>query len=75
MQSQDPTCKKFTPFGGGSRCCPGSDLAKVEVAFFLHHLVQNFRWNTDEDQPIAYPYVEFQRGLVLRVDPCSETTM
>ncbi|GMI66305.1 cytochrome P450, family 724, subfamily A, polypeptide 1 [Hibiscus trionum] len=74
-ESQDPTCKKFTPFGGGSRCCPGSDLAKVEVAFFLHHLVQNFRWEADEDQPIAYPYVEFQRGLVLRVDPCSETTM
>ncbi|XP_012490992.1 cytochrome P450 724B1 [Gossypium raimondii] len=75
-ESQDPTCKKFTPFGGGSRCCPGSDLAKVEVAFFLHHLVQNFRWKTEgEDQPIAYPYVEFQRGLVLNVDPCSETTM
>ncbi|XVF21195.1 hypothetical protein REPUB_Repub12eG0069700 [Reevesia pubescens] len=75
-ESQDPICKKFTPFGGGTRCCPGSDLAKVEVAFFLHHLVQNFRWTTeDEDQPKAYPYVEFQRGLVLNVDPCSETTM
>ncbi|XWS75929.1 hypothetical protein CRYUN_Cryun01aG0133800 [Craigia yunnanensis] len=75
-ESQDPTCKKFTPFGGGLRCCPGSDLAKVEVAFFLHHLVQNFRWKTEDgDQPIAYPYVEFQRGLVLNVDPCSETTI
>ncbi|XP_007049443.2 PREDICTED: cytochrome P450 724B1 [Theobroma cacao] len=75
-ESQDPMCKKFTPFGGGSRCCPGSDLAKVEVAFFLHHLVQNFRWKAeDEDQPMAYPYVEFQRGLVLNVDRCSETTM
>ncbi|OMO89603.1 Cytochrome P450 [Corchorus olitorius] len=75
-ESQDPTCKKFTPFGGGSRCCPGSDLAKVEVAFFLHHLVQNFRWKTeDEDQPMAYPYVEFQRGLVLNVEPCSETNI
>ncbi|XP_022759838.1 cytochrome P450 724B1-like [Durio zibethinus] len=75
-ESQDPKCKKFTPFGGGSRCCPGSDLAKVEVSFFLHHLVQNFRWKTEEeDKPIAYPFVEFQRGLVLNVDPCSETTM
>ncbi|KAK4845683.1 hypothetical protein QYF36_007777 [Acer negundo] len=70
-ESQEQTCKKFTPFGGGSRCCPGSELAKVEVAFFLHHLVQNFRWRTedDEDQPMAYPYVEFQRGLVLNVEP------
>ncbi|XP_050204654.1 cytochrome P450 724B1 isoform X2 [Mercurialis annua] len=42
-ETEDQTCKKFTPFGGGSRCCPGSDLAKVEVAFFLHHLVQNYR--------------------------------
>ncbi|KAK1568576.1 hypothetical protein Q3G72_026164 [Acer saccharum] len=70
-EGQEQTCKKFTPFGGGSRCCPGSELAKVEVAFFLHHLVQNFRWRTedDEDQPMAYPYVEFQRGLVLNVEP------
>ncbi|KAL9457239.1 hypothetical protein AB3S75_006310 [Citrus x aurantiifolia] len=72
-ENQDQTCKKFTPFGGGSRCCPGSELAKVEVAFFLHHLVQNFRWrNQDEDQPIAYPYVEFKRGLVLNVECCSD---
>ncbi|XP_015578093.1 cytochrome P450 724B1 [Ricinus communis] len=73
-ETQDQTCKKFTPFGGGSRCCPGSELAKVEVAFFLYHLVQNFRWRTEDveqDQPIAYPYVEFQRGLMLHLEECS----
>ncbi|WCJ37333.1 Cytochrome P450 724B1 [Euphorbia peplus] len=72
-ESEDPTlCKKFTPFGGGIRCCPGSDLAKVEVAFFLHHLVQNFRWRTESvDQPLAYPYVEFEKGLKLSLEPCS----
>ncbi|GAB4825347.1 hypothetical protein Ancab_008219 [Ancistrocladus abbreviatus] len=71
-ESQDQICKKFTPFGGGSRCCPGSELAKVEVAFFLHHLVQKFRWRTEDgDHPIAYPYVEFQRGLVLNVEQIS----
>ncbi|KAL8506252.1 hypothetical protein ACS0TY_017209 [Phlomoides rotata] len=42
-KTQDQTCKKFTPFGGGSRCCPGFELAKVEVAFFLHHLLLNYR--------------------------------
>lgn len=68
-ETQDQTCKKFTPFGGGSRCCPGSELAKVEVAFFLHHLVQNFRWKAEDvEQPMAYPYVEFQRGLSLHLD-------
>ncbi|GJN27311.1 hypothetical protein PR202_gb15325 [Eleusine coracana subsp. coracana] len=37
------TSKKFTPFGGGPRLCPGSELAKIEAAFFLHHLVLNYR--------------------------------
>nr|GEX67767.1 cytochrome P450 724B1-like [Tanacetum cinerariifolium] len=68
-ERQDQTGKKFIPFGGGSRCCPGSELARVEVAFFLHHLVQNFRWSVeDDDQPIAYPYVEFKKGLVIKLD-------
>lgn len=68
----DQTCKKFVPFGGGSRCCPGSELAKVEIAFFLHHIVRKFRWRTEDgDVPLAYPYVEFQKGLPLRIEPCS----
>ncbi|XP_008810176.1 cytochrome P450 724B1 [Phoenix dactylifera] len=63
-------CKKFTPFGGGPRLCPGSELAKVETAFFLHHLVLNFRWRPEgDDVPMAYPYVEFPRGLPLQVEP------
>uniref|UniRef100_A0A3N7G0G3 Cytochrome P450 n=1 Tax=Populus trichocarpa TaxID=3694 RepID=A0A3N7G0G3_POPTR len=71
-ETQDQTSKRFTPFGGGSRCCPGSELAKIEVAFFLHHLVQNFRWTAeDADQPMAYPYVEFGKGLLINLDRCS----
>ncbi|KAK6154237.1 hypothetical protein DH2020_008485 [Rehmannia glutinosa] len=67
-QTQDQMCKKFSPFGGGSRCCPGFELAKVEVAFFFHHLILNYRWKIEDgEQPIAYPYVEFQRGLKLSV--------
>ncbi|RLM65516.1 hypothetical protein C2845_PM16G10550 [Panicum miliaceum] len=41
--SSQGTSKRFTPFGGGPRLCPGSELAKVEAAFFLHHLVLNYR--------------------------------
>ncbi|XP_022740975.1 cytochrome P450 724B1-like [Durio zibethinus] len=37
------TSKKVMPFGGGPRLCPGAELAKVEIAFFLHHLVLNYR--------------------------------
>ncbi|KAH0707442.1 hypothetical protein KY289_012518 [Solanum tuberosum] len=41
----DPaTSKNVTPFGGGLRMCPGSELAKLEAAFFLHHLVLNYRY-------------------------------
>ncbi|OVA19718.1 Cytochrome P450 [Macleaya cordata] len=68
-ETQNQTCKKFTPFGGGPRFCPGSELAKVETSFFLHHLVLNFRWKPEGvDQSMAYPYVEFQNGLPLKVE-------
>ncbi|KAL6899677.1 hypothetical protein ACP4OV_006335 [Aristida adscensionis] len=62
--------KRFAPFGGGARLCPGSELGKVEVAFFLHHLLLNYRWRLDgEDAPMAHPYVEFARGLPLDIEP------
>ncbi|CAA0816116.1 Cytochrome P450 90B1 [Striga hermonthica] len=60
--------KTFSPFGGGSRYCPGFELAKLEVAFFLHRLLQKYRWKVEEgDHPIAFPYVEFPKGLKLSV--------
>ncbi|CAN6244897.1 unnamed protein product [Urochloa humidicola] len=60
--------KKFVPFGGGLRLCPGSELGKVEAAFFLHHLVLTYRWRLDgEDVPMAHPYVEFRRGLPIQI--------
>ncbi|CAN0927259.1 Cytochrome P450 724B1 [Linum grandiflorum] len=71
-EKEDQTCKKFTPFGGGSRFCPGSELARVEVSFFLHHLVHNFRWSSeDSDGPLAFPYVEFDKGLLLNLEHCT----
>ncbi|RCV34053.1 hypothetical protein SEVIR_7G140700v4 [Setaria viridis] len=73
--SSQGASKRFTPFGGGPRLCPGSELAKVEAAFFLHHLVLNYRWRIDgDDVPMAYPYVEFQRGLPIEIEPiCPES--
>nr|XP_034593812.1 cytochrome P450 724B1-like [Setaria viridis] len=60
--------KKFAPFGGGLRLFPGSELGKVEAAFFLHHLVHCYRWRLDgEDVPMAHPYVEFKRGLPIEI--------
>ncbi|KAL7140660.1 hypothetical protein ABFS83_08G003400 [Erythranthe nasuta] len=62
------TSKKVTPFGGGLRICPGAELGKLEIAFFLHHFVLHFRWEAkEEDCPMSCPYLDFKRGLVLQI--------
>ncbi|XP_050383105.1 cytochrome P450 724B1 [Argentina anserina] len=77
----DPTrwtkmSRKVTPFGGGARLCPGAELAKVVICFFLHHLVRTYRWKTKSDEcPLAYPYVEFRRGLLIEIEPAAKDSM
>ncbi|ONK80923.1 uncharacterized protein A4U43_C01F23290 [Asparagus officinalis] len=58
----------FMPFGKGLRTCPGADLARLEMAVFLHHLIPKFDWELAEpDHPIITPLVEFPRGLLIKV--------
>ncbi|KAF3440800.1 hypothetical protein FNV43_RR19086 [Rhamnella rubrinervis] len=58
----------FMPFGGGPRLCAGSELAKLEMAVFIHHLVLNYHWDlADMDQAFAFPFVDFPKGLPIRV--------
>ncbi|XP_052198170.1 cholesterol 22-monohydroxylase CYP90B51 [Diospyros lotus] len=58
----------YMPFGGGPRLCAGSELAKLEMALFIHHLVLNFRWElADADQAFAFPFVDFPKGLPVKV--------
>ena len=58
----------FMPFGGGPRLCAGSELAKLEMAVFIHHLILNYQWElADPDHPVAYPFVDFPKGLPIRV--------
>ncbi|XP_050230443.1 steroid (22S)-hydroxylase [Mercurialis annua] len=58
----------YMPFGGGPRLCAGSELAKLEMAIFMHHLVLNYEWElAHNDQPYAFPFVEFPKGLPIRV--------
>lgn len=61
------------PFGGGPRLCAGSELAKLEMALFIHHLVLKFHWALPESDPVppdqayAFPFVDFPRGLPMAV--------
>ncbi|XP_010524286.1 PREDICTED: cytochrome P450 724B1 isoform X2 [Tarenaya hassleriana] len=65
--------KKLTPFGGGSRLCPGAEIAKLENCFFIHHLVLSYRWRIKEDEmPIAHPFVEFKRGMLIEIEPMED---
>ncbi|GMN29478.1 hypothetical protein TIFTF001_002448 [Ficus carica] len=58
----------FMPFGGGTRLCAGSELAKLEMAVFIHHLVLNYHWDlAEKDQAYAFPFVDFPKGLPIRI--------
>ncbi|CAN1341555.1 Ent-kaurenoic acid oxidase 2, partial [Linum perenne] len=37
-----PKAGSFLPFGAGSHMCPGNDLAKIEIAAFLHYFLVNY---------------------------------
>lgn len=66
--SKSAANNNFLPFGGGSRLCAGSELAKLEMAVFIHYLILNYHWELAEtDQAFAYPFVDFPKGLPIRV--------
>ncbi|XP_071736065.1 ent-kaurenoic acid oxidase 1-like [Rutidosis leptorrhynchoides] len=45
----------YLPFGGGSRLCPGNDLAKLEVSVFLHHFLLNYSFKRENPEcPVMY---------------------
>ncbi|XP_042423680.1 cytochrome P450 90B2-like [Zingiber officinale] len=67
-QSAKTTGSNFMAYGGGPRLCAGSELAKLELAVFLHHLVLSFQWDLAEpDQAFAFPFLDFPRGLTIKV--------
>ncbi|KAM7499364.1 hypothetical protein LguiA_023778 [Lonicera macranthoides] len=65
----------FTPFGGGPRRCPGSELARVELSVFLHHLVTRFSWvPAENDKLVFFPTTRTQKRYPIiverRLKPC-----
>ncbi|KAJ4747025.1 cytochrome P450 family protein [Rhynchospora pubera] len=65
----------WMPFGGGVRQCNGSEIARMEIAVFLRHLILNYNWELDEpDHPIAFPLITFPKDLPIRIHPLVEKT-
>ena len=42
MQENKHKAGTFFPFGRGTRLCPGSDLAKLEIYTFLHYFLLDY---------------------------------
>ncbi|KAL3678928.1 hypothetical protein R1sor_021884 [Riccia sorocarpa] len=41
-----PKAGTFLPFAAGAHVCPGSELARLVLSVFLHHLCTKFRWQS-----------------------------
>nr|UYU26136.1 cytochrome P450 720B [Pinus elliottii] len=58
----------FSPFGGGARLCPGSHLARLELALFLHIFITRFRWEAlDDEHPSYFPLPYLAKGFPMRL--------
>ncbi|GLJ24904.1 hypothetical protein SUGI_0476500 [Cryptomeria japonica] len=66
--TEDSKEEYLMPFGGGSRLCPGAQLAKIQIAIFLHQFVTKCRWNTMVKDAIScMPMVHFLKGFPIQV--------
>ncbi|KAH7514647.1 hypothetical protein FEM48_Zijuj11G0111600 [Ziziphus jujuba var. spinosa] len=54
----------YAPFGGGARFCPGAELARLQIALFLHYFVTTYSWNqVKEDQMSFFPSARLVNGF------------
>ncbi|XP_044476888.1 abietadienol/abietadienal oxidase [Mangifera indica] len=64
----------FSPFGGGARFCPGAELARLQIALFLHYFVTTYRWTqVKEDQMSFFPSARLVNGFQIRLIKRQET--
>ncbi|KAL1535847.1 Ent-kaurenoic acid oxidase 1 [Salvia divinorum] len=71
-----PKAGNFMPFGGGSRLCPGNDLAKLEIAVFLHYFLLNYELERDNpDSPVMFlPHTRPKDNCLGRIRRVSSQT-
>ncbi|KAF3448168.1 hypothetical protein FNV43_RR08879 [Rhamnella rubrinervis] len=54
----------YAPFGGGARFCPGAELARFQIALFLHYFVTTYGWRqVKEDQMSFFPSARLVNGF------------
>ncbi|XP_020572994.1 abietadienol/abietadienal oxidase [Phalaenopsis equestris] len=62
------TSPYFSPFGGGARYCPGAEISRLQIAFFLHHFVSKCRWTQiAEDRMSFFPSARLVNGFQVRI--------
>uniref|UniRef100_A0A803KRU9 Uncharacterized protein n=1 Tax=Chenopodium quinoa TaxID=63459 RepID=A0A803KRU9_CHEQI len=66
-----PRPNTYMPFGNGVHSCPGSELAKLEMLIFVHHLTTTYRWKAigDEDGIQYGPFPVPKHGFPIMVHP------
>ncbi|CAN6562407.1 unnamed protein product [Malus baccata var. baccata] len=67
-----PKALSFLPFGAGSHLCPGNDLAKLEIAIFLHHFLLNYKMErANPGCPLMYlPHTRPKDNCVAKIKKC-----
>ncbi|XP_043703322.1 abietadienol/abietadienal oxidase [Telopea speciosissima] len=59
----------YAPFGGGARFCPGAELARLQIALFLHYFVTKYRWRQlKEDRMSFFPSARLVNGFQICID-------
>ncbi|CAN8235078.1 unnamed protein product [Cochlearia groenlandica] len=72
------TSPYYCPFGGGTRFCPGAELARLQIALFLHYFITTYRWTQlKEDRISFFPSARLVNGFKIRLnrrdkDPLSQ---
>lgn len=58
----------YSPFGGGTRLCPGAELARLQIALFLHYFVISYRWSqVKEDRMSFFPSARLINGFPVKL--------
>ncbi|KAL2613951.1 hypothetical protein R1flu_025643 [Riccia fluitans] len=65
-----PKAGTFIPFAAGAHICPGSELARLVLSVFLHHLCTKFRWQSlQPDMGIEFkPFPTPKGGFPIRLE-------